>query len=175
MKEISIKDIKINPFQMFGENWAALAAGNLENGYNAMTIAWGHLGTLWERDSHTNHLPTAICYVRPSRYTKNFLDKESYFTISCFSDEYKKALGYLGSHSGSNSDKIKNSGLTPEFINNTTYFAEAQTVYICRKLYQAPLLESGFAEKGLVDFNYPLKDFHEMYVGEIIKVLIPKT
>lgn len=174
-KEIAIKDIEINPFITFGENWAALAVGNVEDGYNAMTIAWGHFGTLWERDSHSNRLPTAICYVRPSRYTKNFLDKERYFTISCFDGNYKKALGYLGSRSGRDGDKIKAAGLTPEFADNTVYFSEAQTVYICRKLYQAPLIETGFVDKGLIDFNYPAKDFHEMYVGEIIKVLSAKN
>lgn len=45
-------------------------------------------------------------------------------------------------------------------------------VLVCRKLYQAPLLEEGFVDKGLIDFNYPKKDFHEMYIGEILKVLV---
>lgn len=171
MKEIAIKDIELNPFITFGENWAALAAGNRADGYNAMTIAWGHFGTLWERGSHSNRLPTAIFYVRPGRYTKRFLDKEPYFTVSCFDSKYKKALGYLGSHSGRDGDKIKSAGLTPEFAEDTVYFSEAQTVYICRKLYQSPLIEAGFVDKGLIDFNYPAKDFHEMYIGEIIKVL----
>lgn len=171
MKEISTEDIKLNPFKVFGENWAALAAGNAENSYNAMAIAWGNFGTLWERNSHANHLPTITCYVRPSRYTKKFLDNEPYFTISCFDSSYKKALGYLGSHSGRDGDKTKAAGLTPKFIDNTVYFSEAQTVYICRKLYQAPLTETGFIDKELIDFNYPKKDFHEMYVGEIVKVL----
>nr|AFN84541.1 hypothetical protein [uncultured bacterium scaffold00090] len=44
--------------------------------------------------------------------------------------------------------------------------------YICRTLYHAPLLEDGFVDKGLIDFNYPNRDFHEMYIGEIIKVAI---
>ncbi len=175
LKKIAIKDIELNPFITFGENWAALATGNIEDGYNAMTIAWGHFGTLWERNSHANRLPAAICYVRPSRYTKKLLDKEPYFTISCFDGNYKKALGYLGSHSGRDGDKIKAAGLTLEFADHTVYFSEAQTVYICQKLYQAPLIEAGFVDKGLLDFNYPAKDFHEMYVGEIIKVLSAKN
>lgn len=171
MNEFSIEDIKLNPFTIFGEEWAALAAGNAESGYNAMTVAWGHFGTLWECGSHTNRLPTAICYVRPSRYTKEFLDNEPYFTLSCFDSSYKKGLGYLGSHSGRDGDKIKAANLTPEFAYSTVYFSKAHTVYICRKLYHAPLIEAGFVDKRLIDFNYPAKDFHEMYVGEIIKVL----
>ena len=54
-------------------------------------------------------------YVRPSRYTKEFMDKEKYFTLSHFNPSYRKALGYLGSHSGRSDDKIKNAGLTPCF------------------------------------------------------------
>lgn len=44
-------------------------------------------------------------------------------------------------------------------------------IFVCRKLYHAPLLENGFVDQTLVEHNYPKKDFHEMYVGEIIKVL----
>ena len=74
MKEIAIQDLQLNPFAVFGKDWMALTAGNEQNGYNTMTIAWGHLGSIWERSNHRNCLPTAICYVRPSRYTKEFAD-----------------------------------------------------------------------------------------------------
>lgn len=78
----------------------------------------------------------------------------------------------MGSHSGRDEDKAANAGLTPIFAEETTYFAEASMVFICRKLYHAPLQETGFVDKHLIDENYPLKDFHEMYIGEIIKVLV---
>ena len=81
-------------------------------------------------------------------------------------------MGYLGSHSGKNEDKIQATGLTPVFSDGTTYFEEADLVFICRKLYQAPLLEKGYMDKELIDFNYPERDFHEMYVGEIVKVFV---
>ncbi len=75
-------------------------------------------------------------------------------------------------HSGRNGDKIEKSGLTPVFADGTIYFAEADMVFICRRLYQSTLLERGFSDKELIDFNYPERDFHEMYVGEILKVLV---
>lgn len=171
MKEISPKSEGFCPFTEFSSDWMALAAGTEETGYNAMTIAWGHFGSLWERDSHANRLPTAICYVRPSRYTKEFLNREPYFTLSRFAKEQKKALGYLGSHSGREGDKIADAGLTPVFSDGTMYFAEAETVYICRKLYHAPLISDGFVDKALIAFNYPQRDFHEMYIGEVVKIL----
>lgn len=173
-KEISIKELKLNPFSDFGNNWMALCAGNQENGYNAMTIAWDHFGSLWERNTHVNRLPTAICYVRPTRYTKEFIDKNDFFTLSCFDESHKKKLAYLGSHSGRDGDKIKAANLTPIFLDDTTYFKEAKMVYVCKKIYHAPLVADGFTNQELIDFNYPNRDFHEMYIGKIVKILIPE-
>ncbi|MDO4285042.1 MAG: flavin reductase [Eubacteriales bacterium] len=170
--EGKIREEAVNPIHDFGDEWMALAAGNEERGYNVMTVAWGHFGALWERDSHANRLPTVICYVRPGRYTKEFMDREEYFTLTVFPESCKKALGYLGSHSGRDGDKAKAAGLTPVYLENATCFAEGKTVYLCRKLYHAPLVEEGFVDRGLIDFNYPERDFHEMYVGEIVKVLV---
>ena len=170
MKEISYRELTINPMTMFAEEWFALAAGNENDGANAMTIAWGHMGSLWERDSHANRLPTVCVYVRPGRYTKGIMDRENLFTLSLIED--RKALGYIGSHSGREGDKFAAAGLTPVYEDGTVYCKDAKMVFVCRKLYQAPLSESGFVDKGLIDFNYPLRDFHEMYIGEIINVLV---
>lgn len=170
-KEVPVEKLMLNPPTFFGDNWMALSVGN-ETNYNAMTIAWGNIGSLWERGSHSNRLPTVICYVRPGHHTKGMMDKSEYYTLSSFGPTHKKELGYLGSHSGRHGDKITTAGLTPMFGNGTVWIKEAEVVFICRKLYQAPLLKSGFVDKELVDFNYPKHDFHEMYVGEIVKVLV---
>lgn len=173
-KEISVEKLLLNPPTFFGDDWLALAVGN-ETHHNAMTIAWGNIGALWERGSHANRLPTMTCYVRPSRYTKEMMDKAEYYTLCGFGTTHKKELGYLGSHSGRDGDKISAAGLTLVFGNETVWFEEAEVVFICRKLYQAPLLESGFVDKELVEFNYPQRDFHEMYIGEIVKVLVKNS
>lgn len=172
MKEININELQVNPYSLFGKDWMLLTAGNKKDGFNTMTVSWGHLGSIWESESHHGSFPTAICYVRPSRYTKKYMDQEEYFTLSHFASEYKKALGYLGSHSGRDEDKIKATGLTPVFVDETTYFAEANLVFVCRKLYQAPFLENNYVDKSLIDFNYPHKDFHDIYIGEIVKILV---
>ena len=75
-------------FSIFGKDWALLTAGNQE-AYNTMTIAWGGLGTIWGK-------PAATVYVKPIRYTHEFMDNSDYFTISFYSGEYRKALGLLG-------------------------------------------------------------------------------
>lgn len=172
MKECSIEKLSLNPMTMFGREWCLIDAGNEANGYNAMTIAWGHIGAIWDRNTPKGKtvIPTATVYLRPQRYTKEFFDREELFTICTFDSSYKKALGYMGGHSGRNEDKAKNAGLTPIFIENTTAFAEARMIFVCRKLYHAPLMESGFVDTKIAADNYPDKDFHEMYVGEIIKI-----
>ena len=47
--------------------------------------------------------------------------KEELFTLSHFPEQYRKALGYLGSHSGRDGDKVNAAGLTPVFADGTTY------------------------------------------------------
>lgn len=116
MKEIDIKELNINPYNLFGSNWALLAAGNSKTNYNTMTIAWGQIGSLWSKKGKGGTLPIISVYVRPQRYTKVFMDKEEYFSVSFFDDSYKKTLSYLGSHSGKDEDKVSKVGLTPFFL-----------------------------------------------------------
>ncbi len=172
MKEVSLKDLSLNPMTMVSSDWWLITAGNRERGYNTMTASWGHLGSLWGRPGAGGHgLPTAIVFIRPQRYTKEFTDREDLFTLSVFPPERHEALAYLGSHSGRDGDKVAAAGLTPVFEDGTTYFSEAKLVFVCRKLYAAPITEEGFTDKEIADCNYPKKDFHTMYVGEIVKVL----
>ncbi|MBQ7346187.1 MAG: flavin reductase family protein [Oscillospiraceae bacterium] len=169
MKKIDVSQLQMNPMELIAKEWMLLTAGCEERGYNTMTASWGHLGSLW---GHGGGLPTAVAYVRPQRYTKAFMDREELYTLSFFPQEYKKALGYLGSHSGWDGDKVAAAGLTPVFGEGYTYFAEAKLVLVCRKLYVAPLVEEGFVDKSIIDECYPGKDFHDMYIGQICEVLV---
>lgn len=168
-QEIPVAQLQMNPMTLISKEWMLVTAGNETRGYNTMTASWGHLGAIWGR----NHgYPTSVIYVRPQRYTKEFVDREELYTLSFFSEEYKKALGYLGSHSGRDEDKVAKVGLMPVFEADCTYFAEAKLVLVCRKLYRGTLTEEGFFHKETVEENYPNRDFHDMYIGEIIKVLV---
>lgn len=166
MREVDVKELKLNPFSLIANEWMLLTAGSKERGYNTMTCSWGHLGSIW---GHGGGLPTAVCYVRPQRYTKEFVDREDLFTLTFFPG-YRKELAYLGSHSGRDEDKVAKTGLTPVFGEGYTYFQEAKLVLVCRKLYRAPLTEEGFFHGETVEENYPRRDFHDMYIGEIVKV-----
>lgn len=109
--------------------------------------------------------------IRPQRYTKEFVDREPLYTLSFFPKRYKKQLAYLGTHSGRDGDKVRETNLTPVFGDGFTYFAEAKLVIVCRKLYRGPLLEEGFLDRHVMEDNYPERDFHDMYMGEIVKIL----
>ena len=168
MKEISLSQLNINPVTAISEGWMLLTAGCEDRGYNTMTCSWGHIGSIW---GHGDSAATAVCYVRPQRYTKEFIDREDLYTLCFFPETYKKALGYLGSHSGRDGDKVAEAGLTPVFADGYTYFAEASLVLVCRKLYRAPLLEESFLDKTVMEKNYPQRDFHDLYIGRIEKIL----
>ena len=171
LKEIAVQELLLNPMTMIAKEWMLLTAGNESRGYNTMTASWGHLGSLW---GHGGGLSTSVVFVRPQRYTKEFMDREEYYTITVLPEGYKKELGYLGSHSGRYEDKVAKTGLTPVFDENCTWFAEAKLVLVCRKLYAAPLVEEGFLDRDVLEDSYPGRDFHQMYVGEIVKVLVPQ-
>ena len=167
-KEIDIKDLSLNPVTMFSESWPLLTAGSKVSGFNTMTISWGHIGSIWSVPSDG----TITVYVRPHRYTKQFMDSNDLFTVSILPSDYKKALGYLGRVSGRDEDKVYNTGILPLFKEGFTYFGEATMVFVCRKLYHSPMLADGFVDKTLMDKHYPDKDYHTMYIGEIIKILV---
>lgn len=164
MREIPISQLTLKPLEKIDREWMLCTAGGADS-YNTMTCSWGHLGTLW-------NLPTAVCYVRPQRYTREFIDREARYTLCFFPPEHKKTLRYLGTKSGRDEDKVAAVGLTPVHEGDYTYFAEASLVLVCRTLYQAPLKEECFRDEAVRDKNYPQKDYHDLYIGQIEKVLV---
>lgn len=162
--EIIPQDITDNPFKAIGRDWMLITAGNL-NSYNTMTASWGGLGVLWGKN-------VAFCVIRPTRHTYGFIEKADTFTLSFFDDEFKKALSFCGSHSGRDIDKAKETGLTAaETDNGSVYFSEARLVLECRKLYFDDIDPENFIDPNINAANYSEKDYHRMYVGEIVKVL----
>ena len=169
MRELSVTELNLEPTRTIAKDWMLLTAGSMENGFNTMTCSWGHIGSIWGTGGGW---PTAICYVRPQRYTKEFMDREEYYTLSFFDAKYKEKLAYLGTRSGKEEDKVSKAGLTPAFEDGFTFFKEASLVLVCRKLYQAPLKEECFVDQSIVKQHYPQKDFHDLYIGQIVKAYI---
>lgn len=163
MKEISAEQFTGNVFDRIGKQWMLISAGDAEN-VNAMTASWGGMGVLWNKN-------VVYIFVRPQRYTKSLLDSHDHFAISFYPENMKKMLGYMGKASGANEDKIAHEQL--HVIHDLApYFEEAQCSLICRKLYTQELDPTGFIDSEIDRQNYPEKDYHIVYVGEIEKVLV---
>ncbi len=169
MKEIDYKELKFNPTEIFSEGWPEIVTGNLKDKVNAMTISWGEIGSIW---GHKCGEPVVTIFVRPQRFSKVLLDKEDYFTLCFFDKKYKKELAYLGTHSGRDEDKLAKVKFTSTSMEQYSYINEANMVFVCRKLYQQTMKEECFLDKSIIMDNYPKKDFHDLYIAKIEKVLI---
>lgn len=155
-------EFQVDAFAKFDRQWALLCAGGREH-YNAMTISWGGLGTLWGR-------PVATVYVKPIRYTYQFMEESEYFTVSFYPEEYRKALDVMGSQSGRDCDKVSVAGLTPRDVSGTVTFEEAEVTLLCKKIYYQDLdVENMPAD--VVRAFYVTEEPHRMYIGQVIEVL----
>lgn len=161
--EVDINTLSVNPFKKIGKQWMLITSGN-DQKFNTMTASWGGLGVLWNKN-------VTFSFIRPQRYTFEFMENNDFYTLSFYEEKYRNALGICGKISGRDDDKVKLAGLTPVFDNQSTYFSEAETVLVCKKIYGQFLDPNCFID-GDIDKNYAEKDYHKMYVGEIIKVLM---
>lgn len=166
MKSFENKDpfsFSDNLLHKINKNWFLITAGNL-NKYNMMTASWGTFGILWNK-------PVAQIFVRPSRYTHQFIQNTDIFSISFFNSSYKEILSLLGSKSGRNLDKMNISGLTViKYDNDAVYFDESDEVLVCKKIYETKLDYQKIPEDSLNDF-YPENDYHSVFIGQIIRYL----
>lgn len=149
-------------FSKFDKQWALLTAGK-EGDFNTMTVSWGGMGTLWEK-------PVMTVYVRTSRYTHEFMDREDYFTVSFFPDGCRDKLAVLGSKSGRDTDKINNSGLTAVKCKNGVTFKEAEVTFVCKKLFRQRL-DPANMPKDVADTFYSKDAEHDMYIGEVVEII----
>lgn len=156
------KKLELDIFARFENKWALVCAGNKDS-FNAMAISWGGLGTLWER-------PAATVYVKPIRYTWEFLQKYDWFTVIFLPEELKKAVGIMGTKSGRDCDKVRLAGLNPVFLENGVTFAEAETTLVCRKMYSQDLKRDTMPADVVADY-YATEEPHTMFVGEVTEIL----
>ena len=152
-----------NPFQLIDKEWMLITAGTPES-FNTMTASWGGFGILWNK-------PVVYCFVRPVRYTFEFMEKSEFFTATFFDRKYRKALNFCGANSGRDTDKMAATGLTPLVSpKGSVYFDQARLVLECRKLYFSDIDPENFIDPA-IGKNYPLADYHRMYIGEIVNCM----
>ena len=166
-REVKPEELTMNPFTKIGKEWLLITAGNEEK-CNTMKASWGAMGVMWGKNAVT-------VYIRPQRYTKEFVDREETFTISVLGEDYRKALNYCGTVSGKGIDKITEAGLTPYFVDGTAGIQEADMIMVCKKMYHDTIKPECFDETQNDVKWYPDKDYHTMYIAEVTKVLVKEA
>ena len=159
-KKTDIKTMEMKPFEKIGSQWMLISAEK-DGKVNTMTASWGGVGVLWGKNVVT-------VYIRPQRYTKEFVDSNDTFTLSFFDGNYMKELGYLGKVSGRDEDKIAKSGLHVEMVDGQPTFEEASQVLVCKKLYHDTMKPENFYGTEEDEKWYLDKDYHTMYIAEIV-------
>ncbi len=160
---IPLDRLRLDPLTVWDKTWFLLTAGSFDTGeFNTMTVSWGSLGTLWNK-------PIAQVFVRPTRHTYEFMESADSFTLSAFSEAHRDALRLLGTRSGRDGDKITEAGLTPSPCSQVSSpgFEEAELILECRKIYWQDLDPRQFLD-ATIEGEYPLKDYHRIYLGEIL-------
>lgn len=162
-ESIPVASLNLKVFQLLEQRWLLLTAGTLESS-NCMTVSWGSLGVLWNK-------PIAIIFVRPSRHTFHFTEKNTDFTLAAFPAEFREKLNYCGTHSGRTGDKAKACNLTPlpSLKVAAPAYDEADLILECRKIYSDDLDPKRFLAPD-IEKNYKGSDYHRFYFGEILHV-----
>lgn len=163
LKKINPKDLKDNPISLFADNWFVVSSGDSTK-FNEMTISWGNLGHVWEE-------PAVTIYIRNTRHTYSFIEKGKYFVLNGFEEKYRDKVKFIGTHSGRDTDKVKETGLTPKFTElGNPYFDEANLVIECEKIYYDDIDRAQLFEKGQKMYSSDSKETHRMYIGRIVNI-----
>ena len=166
---------KIDVFEYTGQILNGVKSGVLitsksDEKVNSMTISWG--------------MPVFITVIREGRFTRELLEQNGEFTVNIpLDDSQKKVLGFCGSKSGRDVDKIKELGLTledPESI-SVPGIKELPLTLECRLVYKQKQ-DIAAMEKETVEKFYPQnvessfsgsnRDVHIAYYGEIVNAYI---
>jgi flavin reductase (DIM6/NTAB) family NADH-FMN oxidoreductase RutF len=170
-----IREFSGSPVQRISDEWMLITAGNVagdKGNWNTMTASWGGLGELWAKH-------VAFMFIRRTRHTFAFANENPLFTLSFFDKAHHKALEIAGAQSGRDIDKAAKGGLTPIVfsgiggIDGAVGFKEAREIIICKKLYGHDFDPAGFLDPA-IEKLYPQKDYHRMYIGEVLAVKVKR-
>lgn len=144
-----------------------VTAGTPEK-FNMMTASWGGTGILWGK-------PVAFIFIRPERYTYEFIEKGDTLTLSFLGEAHRDIHKICGSQSGRDIDKVAASGLKPYVTENGNIaYEQARLILECKKLYADFIDADNFVDKLLISRWYEEGHggFHKMYILEIQNVLV---
>lgn len=167
----------VNAFDYAGDICKAMKRGILlttkvGSKVNTMTIGWGHIGIEWGK-------PIFVAYVRESRFTKQQLEGNAEFTINVpYGDVDGKIMGYCGTRSGRDEDKIAEMNLTLEdpLSISVPGIKELPLTLECKVIYKQRQDLSAMPADVLERY-YPadesgFQDYHYAYYGEILNAYL---
>lgn len=161
MEKVDIKQLNTSFIELISKDWALLTSGDADD-FNTMTVSWGGIGFIWNK-------PVAFVFVRAERYTFEYLERTKKFTLSFLKDEFHKAHSVCGSKSGRDCDKVKETGLTPVFLDSKQVtFNESKLVLDCKIMYGDVLDSENYVDTEALEKWYGAKGgMHKMYVAEV--------
>ncbi len=161
-RKIKPEALDNNVFELVGQKWLLVTAGTKDK-YNMMTASWGGFGILWNK-------PVCYIFVRPTRYTYEFMEQESVFSLNVLPENLKEILMICGTKSGRDLNKMEISALTSFSTElGNIGFQESELIIDCKKLYFQDIQPEHFQDQSIHNL-YPLKDYHRMYIAEIVEI-----
>jgi flavin reductase (DIM6/NTAB) family NADH-FMN oxidoreductase RutF len=151
-------------FKLVGKDFTVITAGDSSH-YNSMVASWGGWGILFEK-------PATWCFLRSNRYTLELIRKHHTYTMSYFDDPFKEQIILFGMKSGRDSDKMKESALTPVQTpsGNMTY-KEAKLVIECTLVELTTVSPDDFLTPSgrdfIVEAHKETNEYHKLVFGEI--------
>ena len=159
---VTPNDLAPDFLRAFTAQNALVTAGD-KSGCNTMTIGWAQVGRLWA-------LPVCTVYVRPERYTYQFMESHDYFTVSVLPAGNSAAMGICGTKSGREVDKVAACGFTVRYgAGDAPFFDEAEAVLVCRKIYVQDMTPDCAKDPRIAPFYGEKGGWHRIYTGEIVE------
>lgn len=168
MKKVDIKTLNDNFIEAIGKEWMLIASGNRDH-FNVMTASWGCVGWLWNK-------PVAVIFVRPERFTHDFIEDNAVVTLSFLGKDpdMRSIYNLCGSKSGRECDKVKATGLMPVYTEcGSVTFKQARLTLECEKLYKDNIKPECFLNPEISKwYGGSHGGYHDAYILEIKNVYV---
>ena len=159
------EDIESGPYTFVGNKIIITSTDG--DKVNLTAAKWGGIGYLWDKR-------LVFIFVRKNRYTRELLDATGEFSVSFVDQtEFRGALKYLSLVSGRDEDKVAGSRLNIGYYEGIPYVEEAGEVLVCRTAFRQEMEKEGFIDEALAEQFYKSEDdYHVLYAGELLKILL---
>lgn len=165
--ELNLTQLKFNPFDLIKNHGMLVTAGDVRLA-NSMMTNWGLMGVAMNR-------PVMELLIHPQRYTREFLDKHSHFSVSLFKKEHRETMIYFGTHSGREHDKYVATDFHLDYYKGVPFIRESDLVFICRKLYVDRFHIEHYYDAQLRHEEEDAGEGRYRYIGEIVHTMQAKT